>query len=310
MLDVQKGICIAKYFRVVLLEILKRTQGFIYGHFSLKAKQFNHLKFSLTLSHLLPLFSYILPFVLKYFEKNGSFFHQSMEREEFALAVETAYHFLRFSPTIFRDLWNWGSFCEVTYLESVSDQTKWYFLKAMLIVLNCNNEEIVNLFRNHSNIEMHTPFSETNTMEAVCPKSTNDNPLAFTVTTQPSTMVDLTSSQVLINKEQNEVWNEIVFNENDLSEEHMITGSMVIPRISSTCLSNQELVLVPSMLRNIKALSVAFVSGKAVLISGEIGSGKTSLVEHFASLTGRNKPPSLLKVQLGDETDSKVKLDV
>lgn len=45
---------------------------------------------------------------------------------------------------------------------------------------------------------------------------------------------------------------------------------------------------------------------EAVLLEGPIGCGKTSLVEHLAAMTGREEAPQLLKVQLGDQTDSKV----
>lgn len=68
----------------------------------------------------------------------------------------------------------------------------------------------------------------------------------------------------------------------------------------------KSFVLVESMCKNLQTLAVAVASQNAVLLEGPIGSGKTALVEHLAALTGRRKPPQLLKVQLGDQTDSKV----
>lgn len=65
-------------------------------------------------------------------------------------------------------------------------------------------------------------------------------------------------------------------------------------------------MLVKSVCKNLQTLAVAVASQNAVLLEGPIGSGKTSLVEHLAAMTGRTKPPQLLKVQLGDQTDSKV----
>ena len=50
----------------------------------------------------------------------------------------------------------------------------------------------------------------------------------------------------------------------------------------------------------------AVASEKPVLLVGPVGSGKTTLVEHLATLTGRGKTPHLIKIQLGDQTDSKV----
>ena len=43
-------------------------------------------------------------------------------------------------------------------------------------------------------------------------------------------------------------------------------------------------------------------------MEGPIGCGKTTLIEYLAAVTGRTKPPHILKVQLGDQTDSKTLL--
>lgn len=53
-------------------------------------------------------------------------------------------------------------------------------------------------------------------------------------------------------------------------------------------------------------LAMAVLSQNAVLLEGPIGCGKTALVEYLAAVTGRQKAPDFLKVQLGDQTDSKV----
>ena len=66
------------------------------------------------------------------------------------------------------------------------------------------------------------------------------------------------------------------------------------------------LVAVPSMQRNLRSLALAVAVGAPVLLQGPVGCGKTALVEHLATLTGRSRAPHLLKVQLGDQTDSKV----
>jgi midasin len=46
------------------------------------------------------------------------------------------------------------------------------------------------------------------------------------------------------------------------------------------------LIPVNSTLGNLKSLALAVVSGKAVCLQGPVGSGKTSVVEHLALLTG------------------------
>ena len=47
-------------------------------------------------------------------------------------------------------------------------------------------------------------------------------------------------------------------------------------------------------------------AGSAVMLEGPVGSGKTSLVECLAASVGRTSNPHLLKLQLGDQMDSKV----
>ncbi|KAJ3606919.1 hypothetical protein NHX12_026435, partial [Muraenolepis orangiensis] len=83
----------------------------------------------------------------------------------------------------------------------------------------------------------------------------------------------------------------------DLSQNVVAVCGVVSPR---------ELVLVDSTCRNLRRLALSVASQKAVLLEGPIGCGKTALVEMMAALSGHTK--DLLKVQLGDQTDSKMLL--
>lgn len=69
-------------------------------------------------------------------------------------------------------------------------------------------------------------------------------------------------------------------------------------------------MLVDSTCRNLRRLALAVASQKPVLLEGPIGCGKTALVEFMAAVTGHTKATEILKVQLGDQTDSKVRVDV
>lgn len=69
----------------------------------------------------------------------------------------------------------------------------------------------------------------------------------------------------------------------------------------------KDLVLVDSTCRNVRRLALAVASQKPVLLEGPIGCGKTALVEFIAAVTGHMKTAEILKVQLGDQTDSKVR---
>ena len=66
------------------------------------------------------------------------------------------------------------------------------------------------------------------------------------------------------------------------------------------------LIPVASTLGNLLRLALAVNAGSAVLLEGAVGCGKTSLVECLAASVGRTSSPQLLKIQLGDQMDSKV----
>ena len=69
---------------------------------------------------------------------------------------------------------------------------------------------------------------------------------------------------------------------------------------------SSQLVGVASTCRNLHSLALAVAASRPVLLEGPVGAGKTALVEHLANITGRGTPPLLTKLQLGDQTDSKV----
>ncbi|XP_076466261.1 midasin-like [Babylonia areolata] len=97
-----------------------------------------------------------------------------------------------------------------------------------------------------------------------------------------------------------------------------VTG-IILPRLSDTVTAScplsssssqpqQQWVEVPSMQDSLHTLALAVSAGRPVLVQGPVGCGKTLLVQHLATLTGRQGAPHLIKVQLGDQTDSKALL--
>ena len=68
-----------------------------------------------------------------------------------------------------------------------------------------------------------------------------------------------------------------------------------------------EVVLTASTLKNLQSLVYGYISNSMVVLSGDIGCGKTIIIQHlFAKHMGRTESPLLLKLQLGEQTDSKV----
>ena len=55
------------------------------------------------------------------------------------------------------------------------------------------------------------------------------------------------------------------------------------------------------------SLKLYIKRNKPVLLSGSVGSGKSSLLHHVAALSGRKPPLQLLTIQLSRDLDSKVR---
>ncbi|XP_061563343.1 midasin [Cololabis saira] len=97
----------------------------------------------------------------------------------------------------------------------------------------------------------------------------------------------------------------------DLSPNVVAVCGVVLPRIvprQTEQVNPADLVLVGSTCHNLRRLALAVAAQKAVLLEGPIGCGKTALVEFLAAVTGHTKAAELFKVQLGDQTDSKMLL--
>ncbi|XP_075869163.1 midasin [Nelusetta ayraudi] len=97
----------------------------------------------------------------------------------------------------------------------------------------------------------------------------------------------------------------------DLSQNVVAVCGVVLPRTAPRKpeqVNQKDVVLVDSTCRNLRRLALAVASQKPVLLEGPIGCGKTALVEFMAAVTGHTKATEILKVQLGDQTDSKMLL--
>ncbi|KAK9498536.1 hypothetical protein O3M35_003147 [Rhynocoris fuscipes] len=71
---------------------------------------------------------------------------------------------------------------------------------------------------------------------------------------------------------------------------------------------NGCLIPVKSTSENLRKVAIGISTSKAVCLFGPVGCGKSALVDHLALITGRCNGKELLKVQLGEETDSKLLL--
>ncbi|KAJ8918423.1 hypothetical protein NQ315_008120 [Exocentrus adspersus] len=85
-------------------------------------------------------------------------------------------------------------------------------------------------------------------------------------------------------------------------------SGVYIPVVAKTENIENELVVVPSTYSNLRKIALGLTSKKAICLQGPVGSGKSGLIEYLAYKTGRKLGDDFIKVQLGDESDSKMLL--
>ncbi|XP_006870675.1 PREDICTED: midasin [Chrysochloris asiatica] len=318
LLDKDCTVLVGRQLRPVLLDLLERNAEAIKA-----GGQVNHdlhERLCVSMSKLIGNHPDVLPFALRYFKDASPVFQRlfletsdanpvryGRRRMKLRDLMEAAYKFLQQEQSVFRELWDW-SVC-VPLLRSHDTLVRWYTANCLALV-TCMNEEhklsfLKKIFSNEELIHFRLRLLEEAQLQ------------------------DLEKALVLANPEAS-LW----CKEKDLQslQGHLVSADLS-SRVTTVCgvvlpgqplalgeqasnrgssyeqeLALRSYVLVESVCKNLQTLAMAVASQNAVLLEGPIGCGKTSLVEHLAAMTGRRKPPHLLKVQLGDQTDSKMLL--
>ncbi|XP_070579649.1 LOW QUALITY PROTEIN: midasin-like [Ptychodera flava] len=303
-------ISIGRAFRPLILDLLDRTLS--------KASKGRHWKYDqheqlcIALGKLVHITPDALSFTIKYFQTAPPFFQRLVDEsntgrppplkkiktstiqkgEHCDLAV-TAYRFLSVAPDKFRDLWNWSPFMQLVQDEDA--KTRWFVTQSIAIVLR-----MTDLQRKELNMKLFTTEdirSYTLRSDEVIDQNTEKAVLL----TNPKEQVATEVSDALTHTQGSIV-------SSDLSDTLVSLCGVVLQKISVEETPPTHLVPVPSTLRNLHSLALAVANNQPVLLEGPVGCGKTALVEHLAAVTGRVKTPHLMKVQLGDQTDSKALL--
>ncbi|XP_063089292.1 midasin isoform X4 [Cavia porcellus] len=317
LLDKDYTMLLGRQLRPLLLDLLERNAETIKT-----GGQINHdlhERLCVSMSKLIGSHPDVLLFALRYFRDTSPVFQRlflessdanpvryGRRRMKLRDLMEAAYKFLQQEQSVFRELWDW-SVC-VPLLRSHDTLVRWYTANCLALV-TCMNEEhklsfLKKIFSSEELIHFRLRLLEEAQLQ------------------------DLEKALVLANPEAS-LWHkekELQYLQGhlistDLSSQVTAVCGVVLPRqlpapgqqASDSSSREQELalrsyVLTESVCKNLQTLAMAVASQNAVLLEGPIGCGKTSLVEHLAAMTGRRKPPLLLKVQLGDQTDSKMLL--
>ncbi|XP_073934254.1 midasin isoform X1 [Castor canadensis] len=318
LLDKDYTVLIGRQLRPLLLDLLERNAEAI-----TTGGQVNHdlhERLCVSMSRLIGDHPDILPFALRYFKDTYPVFQRlflessdanpvryGRRRMKLRDLMEAAYKFLQQEQSVFRELWDW-SVC-VPLLRSHDTLVRWYTANCLALITCMNEEHKLSFLKKIFNSEELIHFKLRLLEEAQ--------------------LQDLEKALVLTNPKAS-LWRK----EKELQylQGHLVSADLSF-RVTAVCgvvlprhlpaseeqasdrsssreqdLALRSYVLVESVCKNLQTLAMAVASQNAVLLEGPIGCGKTSLVEHLAAMTGRRKPPQLLKVQLGDQTDSKMLL--
>lgn len=194
--------------------------------------------------------------------------------------IESCYALLKSDPQFYKNKWNWSDF--IKYLNNEKPEIQWIACHCLAIVTQMSENQLKNLIFSKLPVETHEKFS-------CCFNSSS------TLSKSDSKSLGLDQHPV------------ISINKNQLEEVVEISG-VYIPKLQSSVSSNQNLVIANSTYNNLKKLAFGLFSKKAICLQGPVGSGKTTLVEYIANKTGRKLGENFIKVQLGDQTDSKMLL--
>uniref|UniRef100_A0A8C8S1Z5 Midasin n=1 Tax=Pelusios castaneus TaxID=367368 RepID=A0A8C8S1Z5_9SAUR len=289
LLDKECTLLIGRQFRPILLDLLERNAEAINA-----SGQINHdlhERLCVAMSKLIGDHPDVLPFALRYFKDTSPVFQRlflessdtstvryGRRRMKLRDLMEAAYRFLKQEQSVFRELWDW-SVC-VPLLRSHDTLVRWYTSNCLALVTCMNDEHklsfLKKIFNSDELIHFRLKLLEESQMQNVERALVLANPDAS-----------------LWHREKGLQYTQGEIVSGDLSANVIAVCGVVLPR--------QQF-----MPEGQHGNSVAFQN--PVLLEGPIGCGKTSLIEYLAAITGRMKPPHILKVQLGDQTDSKTLL--
>ena len=232
------------------------------------------------------------------FEKNDDI------RDEHCLLIcKACYNLLTFSTDRFHSYIAWNLI--IKCLDNGKPDVRWYAFKSIAVDVR---------FSDHSEAVLKS-LPEEHHRKFLMSLSDDDAKYFHPSRSELTEISTVSDADGLIDSDRSEMRQhsngaETLFLENtDIQGNLVSIAGLLIPRKEGpiTILPlRSSFVSTENAERNLKSLAIAVTSGTPVLVEGEVGTGKTVLVEYFASLTGRTQSPDILKLQLGEQTDTKV----
>eukprot|EP00062_Callorhinchus_milii_P017796 gi/632970574/ref/XP_007901724.1/ PREDICTED: midasin [Callorhinchus milii] len=307
LLDKECTLLIGRHLRPILLDLLERNAQAAKGD-----GQFNHdahERLCVAMSRLVDISPDVIPFALRYFKDSPPVFQRlflessdsnvvryGRRRMKLRDLMGAACRLLKENRTTFSELWDWSA-C-IPLLRSHDTMVRWYTANCLAIVTIMSDEQKNHFYKKilttEELINFRLKLLEEDLLQNVERALMLANP--ETAFWQEEKRLQYTQGQIV---------------SDDLSESVIAVCGVVLPKKQHVPQDQSNInspVLVASTCNYLRSLAMAVASQNAVLLEGPIGCGKTALIGYLAGLTGRQKPPHFLKVQLGDQTDSKMLL--
>ncbi|XP_028997386.1 midasin [Betta splendens] len=307
LLEKNYTLLIARHLRPLILDLLERNAERVKA-----AGRINHdlhERLCVALSKLLNVSPDAVVFSAKYFSSAPPVFQRLFFTSEESSAVQysprrmklrdlmgATLRFLKTDCARFRMLWDWSPCVSQLFTSDV--MVRWYTAHCLALVSHMTDNQKTIFLRKVLTSEevLHMKIKsleETQQMEV------------------ERALVLANQSSAMWCKEELNMFTRGQVVLEDLSKNVVTVCGVVLPSVvprQAEPINQKDLVLVHSAFCNLRRLALAVASQKPVLLEGPIGCSKTALVEFMAAVTGHTQAKEILKVQLGDQTDSKLLL--
>uniref|UniRef100_A0A182NI10 Midasin n=1 Tax=Anopheles dirus TaxID=7168 RepID=A0A182NI10_9DIPT len=256
----------------------------------------------IALSKLILLCPDVLRYSMHFFRKNPSPFarttvdseykpqqkqrkqqQQTKQTNELEL-IQACYRYLMADSVYFRSAWNWSEFFE--QFDGKDCPRKRYYLNRIMSNVAGMSQTELNALDNGIPVEMVLEEDER----------MNAHLVSNHVEEQPSNEAPFEACKIIWQYKSNIVTNVgdvllPIFDQDNVRHYQQVAKQQEKSQSDAPQISESDLVAsVNSTKLNLRNLALGVSSGKAICLSGPVGSGKTSLVEYLAKATGRIAP--------------------